>query len=152
MLFQRCCPSRWPGRSTWWRRMWVRSGHRAYGLDIYIYIYIYILFFYCRTLWLCGNLLSRVSCICFCVQEWLNISQQRGEGLKVSAWITHKGLAFQTLNYPGKLWKNHANMFSDALAFLETLLPRGMSLFPFFLCRHTASALSTAGTHTGGVQ
>ena len=41
---------------------------------------------------------------------------KRREGLKVSTWITHRGLGFQTLNYPENLWKNHANMFSDALA------------------------------------
>ena len=44
MLFQCCCPSRWPGKSTWWRRMWIRSGHRAHGLDTYICIYLHTFF------------------------------------------------------------------------------------------------------------
>ena len=72
-----------------------------------------------------GNPSSRLSCICFCVEGCKIYPNKEGRVWK----FQHESLTevvCQTLYYPGK---NHANMFSNALALLETFF-----LF-FFVCR-----------------
>ena len=57
MRFQHYC--RWPGGSTWLRRIWTRSGHRAHGLDTHTYIYIFTYKFFGNVnfiAWICDFL------------------------------------------------------------------------------------------------
>jgi len=83
----------------------------------YISFYIYIFReynFYCMTL----RLLVLPHPVYHHVYVVKHILTRRG-GSKSFKMMTRGGLVFQTLNYPEKLWENHSNVFSDALAFFS---------------------------------
>jgi len=44
--------------------------------------------------------------------------------------VSHGGLGFQTLKHPTKMWKNHANMLSDALVFLKKIAATAARFMP----------------------
>jgi len=112
--------------------MWIRSGHRAHGLDTHIYIYlhvyfsgIHILLHDSATFWY-----SLIPCIvymflCSGLVKYI-LTRRRGSKSFNMDHLRRSGLTDSEL--PGKFVGNHADMFSNALAFLETLLLRGMSV------------------------
>jgi len=149
MRFQRCC--RWAGGSTWWRRMWIRSGHRAHGLDTYIYIYIgdhfwfsfcfsnnNIISLYIFTCKIFGsiNFITRLCDFLVTPRPVYHVYVFVWRGGKIypnkegRVWnFQHESrteVFCQTLYYPGK---NHADMFSNALALLETFVCLFVCLF-----------------------
>jgi len=101
--------------------MWIRSGHRAHGLDTYIYIYICIHIFgeykiYYMTSQLFGNPSSRLSMF-LCSEVVKYILTRRG-GSKSYNMNHSQRAGFSDFELPGKFVENHANMFADALTFV----------------------------------
>jgi len=76
--------------------------------------------FYSMTFRLFGTPSSRASCVFFVLRGGEIYHYKEGGSKKLKS-VSHGGLGSQTLKHPTKLWKNHADMLSDALAFLKTI-------------------------------